>query len=535
MLGQAAGRDEALALVGQYRDRATVQAAWAALNRHWDGLLGAVTVRTPDPALDLMLNRWLLYQVLASRLWGRTGYYQSSGAFGFRDQLQDVAALVHGAPALCRDHILEAARHQFEAGDVLHWWHPPAGAGVRTRCADDLLWLPFVTAHYVEATGDESILSEEIPFLTGEPLEPDAVERYARFEAGAHRATLYAHCLAAIDRGRTAGTHGLPLFGSGDWNDGMNRVGAGGRGESVWLGWFLYATLVRFARVAGRRGDSVRAETLRRQAEALGGAIEAAAWDGAWYRRGYYDDGTPLGSAGSAECRIDSVAQSWAVLSSAADKSRATAAMQAVLRRLVREPEGLIRLLAPPFAETTEDPGYVRGYPPGVRENGGQYTHAAIWVLWALVEQGDIDRGVGLFQRLLPVRHALTAEAVARYRVEPYVLASDVYAAPPWTGRGGWTWYTGAAAWAYRLGLEQILGLHPSEGGWRVEPRVPAAWSAFEVVLREGDTITRVRVENPRRVNSGVVRLLLDGEPLEPPILPRLRDGRVHEVRVTMG
>jgi cyclic beta-1,2-glucan synthetase len=535
MLGQAAGRAEALALVTKYRDRATVEAAWTELNRHWDALLGAVTVRTPDPALDLMLNRWLLYQVLASRLWGRTGYYQSSGAFGFRDQLQDVAALVHGAPTLCREHILEAARHQFEAGDVLHWWHPPAGAGVRTRCSDDLLWLPFVTAHYVEATGDESLLSEALPFLTGEPLEPDEVERYARFEAGTHRATLYAHCLAAIDRGRTAGAHGLPLFGSGDWNDGMNRVGVGGQGESVWLGWFLHATLTSFARVAERLGDAVRAETLRRQAETLGGAIETAAWDGAWYRRGYYDDGAPLGSARSAECRIDSVAQSWAVLSSAADKSRAAAAMQAVVRHLVQEPEGLIRLLAPPFAETTEDPGYVRGYPPGVRENGGQYTHAAIWVLWALAEQGDIDRAVGLFQRLLPIRRALTAEAVARYRTEPYVLPSDVYAEPPWTGRGGWTWYTGAAAWAYRLGLEQILGLHPAEGGWRLEPRVPAAWPAFEVVLRDGDTIARIQVENPSGVNSGVVRTLLDGEPLEPPILPRLKDGRIHEVRVTMG
>jgi cyclic beta-1,2-glucan synthetase len=535
MLGQAAGRDEALGLVTRYRERAAIGAAWSDLQRHWDALLGAVTVRTPDPALDVMLNRWLLYQVLSSRLWGRTGYYQSSGAFGFRDQLQDVAALVHCAPGLCREHILESARHQFEAGDVLHWWHPPAGAGVRTRCSDDLLWLPFITARYVEATGDETILSEEVPFLAGAPLEPREVERYARFEPGARRATLYAHCLAAIERGHTAGAHGLPLFGGGDWNDGMNRVGTDGRGESVWLGWFVYATLMRFAAVSERRSDMDRAATQRRQAEELRGALEAAAWDGAWYRRGYYDDGTPLGSAERAECRIDALAQSWAVLSSAADRLRAAAAMEAVAQHLVREEEGLILLLTPPFAGLDQDPGYIRGYPPGIRENGGQYTHAAIWVLWALTELGEIERAVSLFQRLLPIRHALTREAVARYRTEPYVLAADVYSAPPWTGRGGWTWYTGAAGWAYRLGLEAILGLHPSRGGWRLDPRIPASWPGFEIVLRHGATVVHIEVENPHGVTRGVAQAILDGERIDRAILPRLQDGRKHEFRLTMG
>jgi cyclic beta-1,2-glucan synthetase len=535
MLGQAAGRDEALGLVTRYRDRSAVEAAWADLQQHWDALLGAVTVHTPDPALDLMLNRWLPYQVLSSRLWGRTGYYQSSGAFGFRDQLQDVAALIHCAPTLCRDHILEAARHQFEEGDVLHWWHPPAGAGVRTRCSDDLLWLPFITAHYVEATGDETILSEEVPFLAGASLEPHEVERYARFAPGERRATLYRHCLAAIERGRTAGAHGLPLFGGGDWNDGMNRVGIRGRGESVWLGWFLYATLTRFAGVSERRGDMDQAGTLRRQADELRGALATAAWDGAWYRRGYYDDGTPLGSAERAECRIDSLAQSWAVLSSAADRPRAALAMDAVARYLVREQDGLILLLTPPFTGSEQDPGYIRGYPPGIRENGGQYTHAATWVLWALAELGDVERAVGLFQQLLPIRHAGTRDAAARYRTEPYVLAADVYSAPPWTGRGGWTWYTGAAGWAYRLGLEAILGVRPSRGAWRLDPHIPARWPEVEVILRDGATTVRILVENPRGVNSGVERMLLDGQPIELSILPRLKDGRAHEVRITMG
>ena len=382
----------------------------------------------------------------------------------------------------------------------------------------------------------QTILSEEIPFLAGEPLGPDEVERYARFEPGERRATLYGHCLAAIERGRTAGAHGLPLFGSGDWNDGMNRVGIGGRGESVWLGWFLYATLTRFAGVSERMGETVRAKTLRRQAEDAAprprgerpGMGNGTGGDTTTTVR--HSDRPSASSAGSTP---------WPNPGRYSRRRRTgpgpPSAMEAVVRHLVREEDGLILLLTPPFAGADQDPGYIRGYPSGIRENGGQYTHAAIWVLWALAELGDVERAVGLFQQLLPIRHALTPEAAARYRTEPYVLASDVCSAPPWTGRGGWTWYTGAAAWAYRLGLEVILGLRPSGGAWRLDPHIPASWPEFEVIVRDGVTVLRIHVENPRGVNSGIEQMLLDGAPIAPPILPRLTDGRTHEVRVTMG
>ena len=535
LLGQARSREEAVALIATYRDRAHVESARATVGEQWESLLSAVRVRTPDPTLDLMLNRWLLYQTLASRLWARAGLYQAGGAFGFRDQLQDVTALLHCAPALCRSHILEAARHQFEVGDVLHWWHPHSGAGARTRCSDDLLWLPFVTAPYVTATGDETILREEVEFVKGDILQPDQAARYERFSFAEQRATLYRHCVVAIERGQTAGPHGLPLFGSGDWNDGMDRVGIRGRGESIWLGWFLYATLTRFAPLCERMDEAERADALRRSAETLRKALEASAWDGQWYRRGYYDDGTPLGSAASAECQIDSLSQSWAVLASAADPQRASAAIDAVRRHLVREDDGLILLLAPPFDRGTEDPGYIKAYPPGVRENGGQYTHAAIWFLWALAELGEGDRAVALFQKLLPTHHTRTREAVERYRVEPYVLAADVCGAPPWTGRGGWTWYTGAAGWAYRFGIEKLLGIRLDHGARRIDPCIPRHWPGFEMTLHDGATSFRIRVANPRGVSRGIAAVLLDGAPLEQPVLPRLDDGRLHEVEVTMG
>ena len=543
LLGQGENRDHALQLVQQYRDAEQVEAAWEAATGFWDELLGTVTVETPEPALDLLLNRWLLYQALSCRLWARSALYQSSGAFGFRDQLQDVLSLLHAAPELAREHILRAARHQFEAGDVLHWWHPPSGRGVhpeqsrgvRTRITDDLLWLPFVTAHYVATTGDEAILTEKVPFVKGAPLEPEEKERYGHYETTAQEYTLYEHCRRALQKGTTAGPHSLPLIGSGDWNDGLNRVGVEGEGESVWLGWFLYAALTRFAPLCQQMGDDEQAEAYRERARDLRESLEASAWDGNWYRRAYYDDGTPLGSSETRECQIASIAQSWAVLSGAGDRERAAQAMEAVSERLVRQDDRLMLLFTPPFDETPRDPGYIKGYPPGIRENGGQYTHAALWAVWAYTELGQGDRAGELLRLLNPIYHSDTLEKMMRYQVEPYVVAADVYSVAPHVGRGGWTWYTGSAGWMVRLGLEAILGLCRRGKALQINPCIPKSWPGYEVTYRDGETVYQIRVENPDGVNRGVKQATLDGETLSEGEIPLLGDGREHEVHVLMG
>jgi len=543
LLGEGADRQEALRLVRQFQNIAQIEAAWEAVTDFWDSLLSTVTVQTPDPAMNLLLNRWLLYQALSCRVWGRSALYQSSGAFGYRDQLQDVMALVHTAPEVARDHILRAARHQFEAGDVLHWWHPPSGRGVhpersrgvRTRCSDDLLWLPFVTAHYVTTTDDETILTERVSFLKGDSLGPEEHERYGYYEATAEGCTLYEHCCRALEKGTTAGPHGLPLIGSHDWNDGLSRVGIEGQGESVWLGWFLYATLTRFAPICELMDDDEQAATYRQQAHDLRQALEADGWDGHWYRRAYYDDGTPLGSAENDECQIDSIAQSWSVLSGAADPMRAAQAMDAVADRLVRYDDQLILLFTPPFDKTTHDPGYIKGYPPGIRENGGQYTHAALWAVWAFAELGQGDRAEALFRLLNPIYHSDTLEKVMRYQVEPYTVAADVYSVPPHIGRGGWAWYTGAASWMYRLGLEAILGLHRVGKALQINPCIPKDWPGYELTYRYGKTSYQIRVENPEGVNRGVKRVTLDGEILPGGVIPLLGDDRRYRVHVLMG
>jgi cyclic beta-1,2-glucan synthetase len=533
LIGEGANRAESLALINRVQAQGQVDSIWQAVHQQWDDILTTITVETPDSGMDLMLNRWLLYQTLSCRLWGRTGLYQSSGAFGFRDQLQDVLALQHTRPGLARAQILEAARHQFEAGDVLHWWNPPSGRGVRTRYSDDLLWLPFVTGEYVTATGDTSILLERIPFLKGEALKPDEIERYAQYEETTNAYSLYDHCRRALEKGAAMGSHGLPLMGAGDWNDGMNRVGVRGRGESVWLGWFLYATLKRFAPLVALMMDDP-APYLQR-AERLSQAIEAHAWDGDWYLRAFHDDGSRLGSRENIECQIDSIAQSWAVLSGAADPARSVHAMESVSRLLVKRDEQMILLFTPPFDITASEPGYIKGYLPGVRENGGQYTHAAIWAAWAFAELGQGDRAFELFQMLNPINHTDTPEKAARYMVEPYVIAADIYSVPPHAGKGGWTWYTGSSGWMYRLGIEAILGISRVGRALNINPCIPRHWPGYKVNYRSGKTHYMVNVENPHKVNRGIQEVLLDGKPLPGSLIPLVEDGQAHEVRVVMG
>ncbi len=534
LVGQGADLDASAELLARFRRPEAVHAAWEATQKLWDSILGAVQVETPDPALDLLLNRWLLYQALACRIWGRSGLYQSSGAYGFRDQLQDIMALLHSRPDLAREHIVRAAAHQFEEGDVLHWWHPPSGRGVRTRFSDDLLWLPFVTAHYVATTGDASVLDEEAPFVQGPPLQPGEDERYGEYQPTEEHYSVFEHCTRALRRGSTAGPHGLPLMGGGDWNDGMNRVGHEGRGESVWLAWFLYATLTAFAEVCETTGRQELAGDYRRQAERLNQAIEASAWDGAWYLRAWYDDGAPLGSYQNHECQIDAIAQSWAVLSGAGEPGRMQQAMQAVRDRLVREDDRLILLFTPPFDRTPKDPGYIKGYLPGIRENGGQYTHAALWTIWAYARLGENELAESLFRLINPVYHAATRESADHYKVEPYVVAADVYGVQPHRGRGGWTWYTGSSGWMYRLGIEGLLGLYRESGELRLQPRIPAHWPGFSARYRHGSATYVITVENQDE-GAGVVRLELDGERIDGNAFPLADDGATHQVRVWLG
>ncbi len=534
-LGQAGRPEEVRELLRRYNQPGRVRQALAEVRSRWDQVLSAVQVRTPNPALDLMVNRWLLYQDLSCRVWGRSAFYQSGGAYGFRDQLQDVMALVYGAPGEARAQILRAAGRQFLEGDVQHWWHPPVGRGVRTRFSDDFLWLPLVTWHYVTTTGDAALLDEPAPFLRAPVLRPDQEEDYGLPEVTEETATVYEHCVRAVEHGCRFGAHGLPLMGTGDWNDGMNRVGAEGRGESVWDGWFLLTILHHFAELADRRGDAERAATWRSRAEQLHAAIEDQAWDGRWYRRAYFDDGTPLGSAENDECKIDSIVQSWAVLSGAADPERARQAMAAVEEYLVRDADKLILLFTPPFDHGKLAPGYIKGYLPGIRENGGQYTHAATWVVLATALQGRGRRAVELFDLLNPIRHAATPEAVARYRVEPYVVAADVYSQPPHTGRGGWTWYTGSAAWLYRVGLEGILGFRKEGNALRLDPRVPPDWPGFEMTYVHGSATYHVVVENPEGVEQGVRSVTVDGTAQASPVIELADDGKRHEVKVVLG
>jgi cellobiose phosphorylase len=511
ILGAAHNTEEAEHFIQQYSGASGARQALEAVWGYWNHALGAIHVETPDPSVDVMVNGWLIYQTLSCRLWGRSGYYQSGGAYGFRDQLQDSMALIHATPWLVREHLLRCAERQFPQGDVQHWWHPPNGQGVRTHFSDDYLWLPYVTCHYVRTTGDIGILEEPIHFLEGRELYPEEEAYYDQPQRSVESASLYEHCVRAIRHGLRFGQHQLPLMGCGDWNDGMNLVGRDGKGESVWLAWFLYANLQLFAEMAKGRGDEDFAQTCIEQAMQLQQHIEANAWDGSWYKRAYFDDGTPLGSSSNDECRIDSISQSWAVISKGADMARAHQAMNSVDQHLVRRDKKLIQLFHPPFDKSALEPGYIKGYVPGIRENGGQYTHAAIWSTMAFALLNDKARSWELFSMVNPVNHGSTPTEIERYKVEPYVMSADIYGIEPHVGRGGWTWYTGAAGWMYRLTVETLLGFDLETDRLWITPRIPDHWDCYLVHYRFRETFYHITVKYNTEKSGNPSRVTLDG------------------------
>ena len=536
LFGQGANAGDARAIISRYRS-ADLDSVLGAVATQWEELLDKVQVKTPDRALDIMLNGWLLYQTLACRFWARSAFYQASGAYGFRDQLQDGMALAAIAPGLARAHIVRASGRQFLEGDVQHWWLPETGKGVRTRISDDRAWLAYATAHYVESTGDASILDESVRFLEGHVLGDDELERFFDPVASERAASVFEHCALALDQSMALGAHGLPLMGSGDWNDGMNRVGEKGRGESVWLAWFHCSTFLAFAHIAQRRGQGERARRWQSHVDSLKVAIEDQAWDGQWYRRAFYDDGAPLGSAQELECRIDSIAQSWAVISGGAAPARAKQSMASLERELISRERRMALLFTPPFDKSAHDPGYIKGYPPGLRENGGQYTHAALWSVIALTKLGEGAKAAELFAMLNPITHSNSSDSAERYKVEPYVVAADVYAAAGHLGRGGWTWYTGSAGWMQRAGLEHLLGIAIRADVICIQPCIPARWDGFEAVVRHGRARYVISVSNPGHVESGVAHTRLDGQLVGavPARIALVDDGAEHRIEVVLG
>ena len=529
-LGTGRNIDDVRSLIERFRGSGPAQVALEAVWSYWNHTLGAVNVETPDKSLDVLTNGWLLYQTIACRIWARSGYYQSSGAFGFRDQLQDSMALIYAEPRITREHLLLCAAHQFPEGDVQHWWHSPSGRGVRTHISDDRLWLPLAVHRYVTAIGDTGVLDERVSYIDGRRLKPEEDAYYDLPVKSEESGTLYEHCVRAISKSLQFGQHGLPLMGSGDWNDAMNRVGYLGLGESIWLAFFLYDVLTRFREIALTRDDPAFANLCSDEAAILRQKIREFGWDGDWYLRAYFDNGEALGSSANVECQIDSISQSWSVLSGAGDPERSKVAMEEVYRRLVKKDASLIQLLEPPFDKSDLDPGYIKGYIPGVRENGGQYTHASVWVAMAFAGLGDSTRAWELLDMINPLNHGSTAGQVAIYKTEPYVVAADVYSMPPHTGRGGWTWYTGAAGWMYRLIVESLLGLKLDVDKLRIEPCIPADWKSYQMHYRYRETFYHITVTRTGTVPGVTVDGLVQSDGM----IHLIDDQKEHLVQVTM-
>jgi cyclic beta-1,2-glucan synthetase len=541
VLGEGPHREATEKLIRKFGESSNVEAAFEGVKEFWGNLVSGVTIETPDREIDLMVNGWLTYQNLSCRMWGRSAYYQPGGAFGFRDQLQDSAALMYVRPDITRAQILRHAAQQFVDGDVLHWWHPDTGYGVRTRFSDDLLWLPMIAAEYVQKTGDHALLDEQVTFIAAPTLAEGKQEAYLRPEPAGESGSVYEHCCRALDRGLTCGAHGLPLIGCGDWNDGFSRVGQQGKGESVWLGFFIDYVLQRMLPICSERGDDTRVARYTTYRERLVEALNTAGWDGAWYRRAYYDNGQPIGSSQSDECQIDALVQAWAVISKVASSERAEMAFDAIEKRLVSREAGMIRLLTPAFDRTPNDPGYIKGYLPGIRENGGQYTHGVLWVVRAMAEMGRGTQAVELLRLLTPVWHTSTPERVRVYQTEPYAVAADVYGEPPHVGRGGWTWYTGSAGWMFRVAVESIFGMSTENGQMLVmNPSISSKWPQCRLNYRmpDGKTHYEITIENPSGKECGVTSATLDDEPAAVEAgaarVPLARDGKTHRVVIRL-